>query len=77
MLELAGLYLHRVNVVGCASLQAKERRELLAALGDGSLDLLIGTHALVSDNVFFAKLGLAVIDEQHKYVPPYLLHLIQ
>ncbi|MEM9185968.1 MAG: ATP-dependent DNA helicase RecG [Planctomycetota bacterium] len=44
-----------------------ERREVLAGLGSGAVDLVIGTHAILSDGVAFAKLGLAVIDEQHKF----------
>ena len=52
------------------STKPRERRETLAALADGQLQILIGTHALISDNVSFAKLGLAVIDEQHKYALP-------
>ena len=51
------------------STKPRERRETLAALADGQLQILIGTHALISDNVSFAKLGLAVIDEQHKCAP--------
>ena len=45
----------------------KERAELLAAVGDGSCHLLIGTHALLTDAVAFARLRLVVIDEQHKF----------
>ena len=46
---------------------AKERGALLAALASGEMDLLIGTHALLEDRVVVADLGLAVIDEQHKF----------
>ncbi len=44
-----------------------ERRHLLAALGDGGIDLLIGTHALIQEGVAFARLGFVVIDEQHRF----------
>jgi ATP-dependent DNA helicase RecG len=46
---------------------AAERRELLAALRDRRLGLLIGTHALLDDQVELGELGLLVIDEQHKF----------
>ena len=45
----------------------KERRTIHAALEDGSLGILVGTHALLEDNVVFRNLGLAVIDEQHRF----------
>ena len=46
---------------------AKARREALGHLADGSASLAIGTHALLEDDVVFARLGLAIIDEQHKF----------
>ena len=49
------------------STKAKERREIYAGLEDGSIDLVFGTHALIEDKVKFAALGLAVIDEQHRF----------
>lgn len=49
------------------STKPSERQELLAALAQGSLQILIGTHALLSDVVSFKNLGLAVIDEQHRF----------
>ena len=45
----------------------EERRRLLAEAADGSLHLLIGTHALLEPEVSFARLGLVVIDEQHRF----------
>ena len=45
----------------------KERRGIHAALEDGSLGIIVGTHALLEDNVVFKCLGLAVIDEQHRF----------
>ena len=44
-----------------------ERRELLLKLEAGQIDLLIGTHALLEDDVKFKNLGLVVIDEQHRF----------
>ena len=49
------------------STKQSERRRLHAALLDGSLDLLIGTHALIEDEVKFKKLGTVIIDEQHRF----------
>lgn len=49
------------------STRASERREILDGLLDGSVDILVGTHALVEDRVKFECLGIAVIDEQHRF----------
>ena len=46
---------------------AAERRRLADGLRDGTVDLLVGTHALIYEGVEFADLGLAVIDEQHRF----------
>ena len=46
---------------------AAERRRVAAGLQDGTVDLLVGTHALIYEGVEFADLGLAVIDEQHRF----------
>jgi len=47
--------------------KGKERRELLAQLEAGEIDLLVGTHALIQDDVIFKALALAVVDEQHRF----------
>lgn len=44
-----------------------ERREIHAGLEDGSIGIIVGTHALIEDNVIFHNLGLAIIDEQHRF----------
>ena len=49
------------------STPAKRRRELLQDLVNGQLQILIGTHALLEDPVQFARLGLVVVDEQHRF----------
>ncbi len=46
---------------------AAQRREIHAGLEDGSIGILIGTHALIEDTVNFKALGLAIIDEQHRF----------
>jgi ATP-dependent DNA helicase RecG len=43
------------------------RRDILAGLADGSIDIAIGTHALIQEKVDFASLGAVVIDEQHRF----------
>jgi ATP-dependent DNA helicase RecG len=47
--------------------KGKERRELLARLAAGEIDFLVGTHALIQDDVAFKALALAVVDEQHRF----------
>ena len=49
------------------SLKAKEKRLAQEVIENGEAQLIIGTHALIQENVSFAKLGLAVIDEQHRF----------
>ncbi|NDG73835.1 MAG: ATP-dependent DNA helicase RecG [Synechococcaceae bacterium WB8_1B_136] len=57
--------------VSCAlltgSTPVRRRRELLTDLVNGNLQLLVGTHALLEDPVQFARLGLVVVDEQHRF----------
>jgi ATP-dependent DNA helicase RecG len=43
------------------------RRDILGRLREGSLGLIVGTHALIEDDVEFAELGVAVVDEQHRF----------
>src|SRR4051794_6411809 len=47
--------------------KGKERRDILARLEAGEIDLLVGTHALIQDDVSFRALALAVVDEQHRF----------
>lgn len=49
------------------SKKAAARKPILAMLKDGSLHILVGTHALMEDTVQFHKLGLAIVDEQHRF----------
>ncbi|MCA2998981.1 MAG: ATP-dependent DNA helicase RecG [Rhodocyclaceae bacterium] len=49
------------------SLKAKDKRAAVAAIAQGTTQLAIGTHALFQDGVTFANLGLAIIDEQHRF----------
>ena len=47
--------------------RGRERNAVLTRLQDGQLDILVGTHALISEDVLFRDLGVAVIDEQHRF----------
>ncbi len=49
------------------STRKKDRSEIHEGLGNGTLKILIGTHALLEENVQFRRLGLAIIDEQHRF----------
>ncbi len=63
LLGQAGL---RVGLL-TGAVKGKARKELYAALEGGTMDLVIGTHALISEGVAFANLGLVVTDEQHRF----------
>ena len=47
--------------------KGKERREIIVQLAAGKIDLLVGTHALIQDDVIFKDLALAIVDEQHRF----------
>ena len=49
------------------STRVRERRAILAGLADGTVDLCIGTHALLTEDVQYARLGLVITDEQHRF----------
>ena len=50
-----------------SSVKGKKRKEILERLDSGDIDLMIGTHALIQDEVNFHKLGLVITDEQHRF----------
>ena len=71
------------------STKKKDRTPIHNALEDGSLQVIVGTHALIEDAVVFKNLGLAIIDEQHRFgvaqrsklwkkntIPPHVLVMI-
>lgn len=49
------------------SVKGKQRKAILDGLSDGSIDILVGTHAVIEDTVQFARLGFVVVDEQHRF----------
>jgi ATP-dependent DNA helicase RecG len=57
---------YRVELL-TGSLKVKEKRAIHAALAAGEIDIIVGTHAVIQEAVEFKKLGLAVIDEQHRF----------
>lgn len=61
----AGLNVNIVLLTGATS--AAARRSMLPRIADGEVNLIVGTHALFQDDVHYANLGLAVIDEQHRF----------
>ena len=69
--QLEPLNLHVEFLSG--STKTAKRKQILTDLQNGEVNILIGTHALIEDNVVFSKLGLVVIDEQHRATPPHIL----
>jgi ATP-dependent DNA helicase RecG len=62
---LDGMDIHVELLIG--SLKASEKRRIKKQLAEGKIQILIGTHALIEDDVMFRDLGLVVIDEQHRF----------
>ena len=63
--QLASLGVHVAILTGREKGRARE--SVLMGLADGSIDILVGTHAIFQEKVAYKKLGLAVIDEQHRF----------
>lgn len=63
--QLEGMGLEVALLTG--SVKGKKRKEILQKLQEGQISILIGTHALIEDQVVFLKPGLVVIDEQHRF----------
>lgn len=61
----AGLNINCVLFTG--GLGAKEKRRVLELIEDGSADIIIGTHAIIQEGVYYKNLGLVVTDEQHRF----------
>lgn len=66
--SLSNLFKDRLRVeLLTGSVKGKERKQRLAAIQSGEVDLIVGTHALIQDEVYFSKLGLVIVDEQHRF----------
>ncbi|MBM7552798.1 ATP-dependent DNA helicase RecG [Thalassobacillus pellis] len=66
--SLTELFGDKVSIVLLTgSIKGKKRRELLEQVKEHTADIIVGTHALIQDEVEFAKLGLAIVDEQHRF----------
>jgi len=50
-----------------SKLSAKDRREVFAGVAEGSIDIIVGTHALFQPNVVYKRLALVIVDEQHRF----------
>jgi ATP-dependent DNA helicase RecG len=62
------LSLHGIQVALLSgSLSAKRRKEVISALQMGLVDVVVGTHALIQEDVYFRQLGLVITDEQHRF----------
>jgi ATP-dependent DNA helicase RecG len=64
-LSLADIHVNVSFLSG--STKQKEKKEILEKLKNGEIDIIIGTHALIEDNVEFNKIGLVITDEQHRF----------
>lgn len=63
--QLKGMNINVALLTG--STKTAERRNILEQLADGSVNIIIGTHALIEDKVVFKNLGLCIVDEQHRF----------
>lgn len=62
--------LNKHNIKTClliSGTKASERREIISKISNGDIDLVVGTHAVIQDDVIFNNLGLAITDEQHRF----------
>lgn len=65
---LSQLFGNRLSIaLLTGSVKGKKRREILHELKEGTIDIIVGTHALIQDEVNFHQLGFVVIDEQHRF----------
>ncbi|MBP2077618.1 ATP-dependent DNA helicase RecG [Oceanobacillus polygoni] len=66
--SLTGLFGDLAKIVLLTgSVKGKKRKEILQAVKNGEVDIVIGTHALIQDDVFFHDLGFVIVDEQHRF----------
>lgn len=66
--SLAKIFAGRINIaLLTGSVKASQKKLIKQGLADGSIDLVVGTHAIISDDVEFKKLGFVITDEQHRF----------
>jgi ATP-dependent DNA helicase RecG len=66
--SLSKLFGGRINMaLLTGSVKASQKKLIKSGLADGSIDLVVGTHAIISDDVQFKKLGFVITDEQHRF----------
>ena len=66
--SLSKIFAGRVNMaLLTGSVKASQKKLIKSGLADGSIDLVVGTHALISEDVEFKKLGFVITDEQHRF----------
>ncbi|WP_373895983.1 ATP-dependent DNA helicase RecG [Virgibacillus natechei] len=66
--SLTNLFGEKANIVLLTgAVKGKRRKEIAAAIGNHEINLVIGTHALIQDDVIFDDLGFVVVDEQHRF----------
>lgn len=66
--SLSKLFGDRINIaLLTGSVKAAEKKKIKSALAEGKTDLVVGTHAIISDDVQFKKLGFVITDEQHRF----------
>ena len=64
--EILGKFNIRCELL-ISNIPAKKKREIIENIGKGNIDVVIGTHSILQDNVKFKKLGLVITDEQHRF----------
>lgn len=64
--EILSTYNIRIELL-ISGISQKKKKEIIGKLSDGQIDIIIGTHSLLEDNVTFKKLGFVVTDEQHRF----------
>lgn len=58
---------HRVAFLGGGEMKASEKKRLLAQIKNGDVDIIVGTHAVIGKSVEYARLGLVIADEEHRF----------
>ncbi|OZU90355.1 ATP-dependent DNA helicase RecG [Virgibacillus indicus] len=66
--SLSELFGDKANIILLTgSVKGKKRREILTSIENHTVDIIVGTHALIQDDVYFENLGFVIVDEQHRF----------